>query len=186
MIGFLLLTSIHIQTVETAVISTSTVSRCGIGFFQESWPNGSESCLPCSRCPVNSVETQTCADDHDTICSCPEGKYLFKGQCRTCRKCRRGSGVTQKCQGENNTICKPCIRGAFSAKKSHVTTCQKCRQCDPHEARVRKCTTTSDTICGDCKKERRTVITGARHPYAANSSSYLEMVENEWTRIGLT
>lgn len=153
-------------------LSWQTVSRCGVGFFHEIWPNGSAGCLPCSRCPVNSVETQNCADGRDTICSCPEGKFLFKGQCRKCRKCRPGSGVSRKCQGENNTICQPCGRGAFSEKKSHVTTCQLCRLCDPHEGRVRKCTTTSDTVCGDCEKGRQPKKKKQRKPGHISSLFY--------------
>ncbi|XP_066108402.1 tumor necrosis factor receptor superfamily member 26-like [Saccopteryx bilineata] len=85
-----------------------TCEKCDRGTYT-AFPNGLESCLPCSICSEDQEEVAPCTPTSNRRCQCRTGRFYHSPDspefCRPCSTCPKGVAVLQKCHSTADTMC---------------------------------------------------------------------------------
>ncbi|XP_066108403.1 tumor necrosis factor receptor superfamily member 22-like [Saccopteryx bilineata] len=85
-----------------------TCEKCDRGTYT-AFPNGLESCLPCSTCSEDQEEVAPCTPTSNRRCQCRTGRFYHSPDspefCRPCSTCPKGQVVLHPCNSTADTVC---------------------------------------------------------------------------------
>ncbi|CAH1777433.1 unnamed protein product [Owenia fusiformis] len=80
--------------------------------YKKVLPDGTEACVPCSKCPRGQCFVNHCFEETDTACRKPrQNEYIERHVCTVCSGCEGRRAVLKNCTKHSDTRCGDCLEG---------------------------------------------------------------------------